>query len=127
MPLEHLLATSDIVTLHVHLDDQTRGMIGAAQLAMMKPGAYLVNTSRGAVIDEPALIDALRSGRLAGAGLDVICDERDSRRSDRPLLQYAAAHENLVITPHVGGCTLESQHKAVLYFAEKLRRTCCKE
>lgn len=62
----------------------------------------MVNTSRGAVIDELALIEALPSGRLADAGLDVICGERDPCRSERPLLQYAAENENLMITPHVG-------------------------
>jgi len=121
MPLDALLSEADTITLHVHLTGETRGMIGAEQFSKMKQGSYLVNTSRGALIDEDAMLEVLNSGRLAGAGLDVVCGERHADRAQRPLFKYAAEHDNLIITPHVGGCTLEGQHKAVLYFAAKLR------
>ena len=124
MPLAQLLTEADIITLHVHLTDQTRGMIGAEQFSQMKPGVFLVNTSRGDLIDEDAMVEALRSGRLGGAGLDVVCCERQADRAQRPLFGYAAEHDNLIITPHVGGCTLEGQHKATLFFAAKLKHAC---
>ena len=121
MAPDALLERADIITLHVHLNEETRGMIGRDQFARMKPGACLVNTSRGGLIDEDALLDALRGGRLAAAGLDVIEGERDPHRANRPLPRYAADHDNLIITPHVGGVTHESQAKAFMFFARKLR------
>ena len=100
--LEALLACSDIVSVHTPLTKETQGLIGRAQFAAMKPGAILVNTSRGKVIDEEALIEALRSGRLAGAGLDVLWTEPPAK--DNPLLKM----ENLVLTPHYASTTMEA-------------------
>src|ERR1051326_7806455 len=85
LSLDELLATSDIVSLHVALTPSTRGMIGARELALMKPGAVLINTSRGPVVDQSALFTALRDGRLGAAGLDVLEPEPPS--ADEPLLQ----------------------------------------
>jgi D-3-phosphoglycerate dehydrogenase len=110
--LDRLLAESDVVSLHVHLDDATRGLLGPAELARMKPGSILLNTSRGGLIDEEALLAALRSGQLAGAGLDVIDGEWRSDLEQHPLVEYARTHEHLVITPHIGGVTYESQELA---------------
>ena len=95
------LADADVVTLHLPASDATRGMVDAAFLAAMKPGAVLVNTARGALVDETALEAALRSGHLAGAGLDVLRVE--PMREPVPLL----ALENLVVTPHVAASTAE--------------------
>ncbi|MGA2240333.1 MAG: phosphoglycerate dehydrogenase [Candidatus Bathyarchaeia archaeon] len=94
LSLEELLRTSDVVSINVALTSQTKHMIGEKELAMMKDGAFLVNTSRGAVIDEQALYHALRSGRLGGAGIDVM--EREPPSPDNPLLKL----ENVVLTPH---------------------------
>jgi phosphoglycerate dehydrogenase-like enzyme len=99
--LDELLARSDIVSLHLPLLTGTRGIIGARELARMRRDAILVNTSRGALIDEHALIDALASGRLRGAALDVFADE--------PAVPPALlAMPNVVLTPHIGGLSVRS-------------------
>lgn len=117
-----LLAESDVLSVHVHLTDENRGLLDAKAFAKMKPGAVLVNTSRGAIVEEAALLAALESGRLAGAGLDVICGEWDVNLAGHPLIRYASAHENLVISPHVGGVTYESQQMAMEHTVGKLVR-----
>ncbi|MBI5948286.1 MAG: D-glycerate dehydrogenase [Chloroflexi bacterium] len=101
--LEDLLRESDVVSLHVNLTPETHHLIGASQLSLMKPGAYLVNTSRGPVVDQAALLDALRFGRIAGAGLDVL--EVEPPAADEPLL----ALPNVVVFPHVGSATAETR------------------
>jgi D-3-phosphoglycerate dehydrogenase len=93
--LDELLRTSDVVSLHVKLTDDTRGLIGAEQIAAMKPGAFLINTARGAVVDSRALAAALHTGHLGGAGIDVF--ETEPVVGDDPLL----ACEHVVLTPHV--------------------------
>jgi len=118
--LDTLLHQADVVTVHVHLNNETRGLLSHREFALMKPGAYLVNTSRGAIIDDDAFLRALESGRLAGAGVDVLAGELDGPIGDHPLVQYARAHSNLVITPHMGGVTFESQEKAFAYTAKML-------
>jgi D-3-phosphoglycerate dehydrogenase len=101
VPLEELLARADVVSLHVKLTEQTRGLLGAGQIGLMKPGALLVNTARGAVVDTPALIAALDSGHLAGAGIDVY--DIEPVPADHPLLSC----EHVVLTPHVADQTPE--------------------
>jgi phosphoglycerate dehydrogenase-like enzyme len=98
---DELLAQSDVVSIHLILSDRTRGLLGARELALMKPGAYLINTSRGPIVDEAALIRALQQKAIAGAGLDVFDDE--PLPLDHPLRQL----ENIVITPHMGYVTNE--------------------
>jgi D-3-phosphoglycerate dehydrogenase / 2-oxoglutarate reductase len=97
--LQTLLETADIVSLHLALTRETRGLIDRAALSRMKAGAILVNTARGALIDESALAEALQAGRLAGAGLDVLTQEPPP--PDLPLLQM----DNVLITPHAAGLT----------------------
>jgi D-3-phosphoglycerate dehydrogenase len=101
---DELLRESDIVSLHVFLSADTRGLINAERLALMKPEAYLVNTSRGPVVDEPALIEALQGGRLAGAALDVF--EQEPLPADSPLLQM----DNVVLIPHLASYSEEGDH-----------------
>ena len=101
---EEVLRTSDIVSLHVPLSKATRHMMGAAQFKMMKPSAYLINTCRGPVVDEPALIEALRLGTIAGAGLDVF--DQEPPPPNNPLF----ALQNVVLTAHFAGPTLENQY-----------------
>jgi phosphoglycerate dehydrogenase-like enzyme len=98
---DELLARSDVVTIHLVLSDRTRGLLGARELSSMKPSAHLINTSRGPIVDEAALIAALRSGTIAGAGLDVFDDE--PLNLDHPLRNLP----NTVLTPHLGYVTEE--------------------
>lgn len=94
-PLDDVLRTSDVVSIHVKLTDQTRGLIGRRELGLMKPGAILINTARGAIVDNSALAEALKTGRLAGAGIDVF--DVEPPPADHPLLKC----EQVVLTPHV--------------------------
>jgi D-3-phosphoglycerate dehydrogenase len=100
VPLDELLATADIVTLHAPAEMVGGAMIGANELAKMKPGALLINTARGALVDEAALAEALRAGHLGGAGLDAFVDEPPL---GSPLLEL----DNVVLTPHIGGRTVD--------------------
>ena len=102
VPLDELLAQSDVVSLHLALNDDTRGFLGSARIARMKPGVILINTARGALVDESALIDALRSGHIRHAGLDVF--HAEPLKSDHPLAQM----ENVTLTAHAGFRTLEA-------------------
>lgn len=117
--LDDALPRADLVTLHVPLGEATRGLLGAERLARMKPGAWLINTSRGAVLDEAALLDALAAGRLAGAALDVVSGEPDVGPA-HPLVRYAAAHPHLLLTPHIGGATWESMARCEEFLAGRL-------
>ena len=104
--LEELLAQAEVVSLHVPLTDETRGMIGAEELALMKETAVLVNTARGPVVDTKALADALNSSRIAGAAIDVF-DKEPPLDADEPLINA----KNTVVTPHVAFATDESMIK----------------
>jgi phosphoglycerate dehydrogenase-like enzyme len=101
VPFDELLTTADVVSVHMVLADSTRGLIGARELGLMKTDAYLVNTSRGALVDEPALIEALRERRIAGAGLDVYATEPLPK--EHPLRGL----NNVILTPHTGYVTDE--------------------
>jgi len=112
--LDELLRESDFVTLHIPLTPQTRYMIGRRELELMKPTAVLINTSRGEAVDEVALAEALRKGKIAGACLDVYECEPPK---DSPLLKLP----NVILTPHIGASTAEAQREAALLIAEKIK------
>ena len=114
--LEALLAESDVVSLHVPLTDETRHLIDAERLAAMRPHAVLINSARGGVVDEPALVEALRAGRLGGALLDVYESE--------PLPAGAGFEDvpNLILTPHIAGLTRESEKRVSEVTAAQVRR-----
>jgi phosphoglycerate dehydrogenase-like enzyme len=114
--LHDLLAASDYVVVAVAETPETRGMIGAAELAVMKPDAVLVNVARGTVLDEPALVAALRAERLAGAGLDVFAEE--PLPADSPLWTLP----NALVTPHVAGLVPDYMERAAGHFEANLRR-----
>jgi D-3-phosphoglycerate dehydrogenase / 2-oxoglutarate reductase len=116
--LEALLETADVVTLHVPETPQTHGMIGAAQLARMKPGARLINASRGTVVDIDALAQALRSDQLAGAAIDVFPAE--PKAAGEEFVSPLRGLDNVLLTPHVGGSTEEAQQNIGVEVAGKL-------
>ena len=112
--LAELLPQADVLSLHLPLTAESNGMIGAEVLALMKPTAVVVNTSRGGIVDEGALYQAISSGRLFGAGLDVFLSEPPT--ADHPLMQLPT----VVATPHAGGGTFETQARSSLLVAQQL-------
>jgi D-3-phosphoglycerate dehydrogenase len=114
--LDELLGRADVISLHLALTDETRGLIDAARLARVKPGVILVNTARGALVDEAALIEALRSGRVRHAGLDVF--HAEPLRPDHPL----ARMENVTLTAHAGFRTLEASETLMRRAIDIVRR-----
>lgn len=108
--LEELLRTSDFISLHAPLTPETRNLVNARTLGLMKRGAILVNTSRGELVDEPALLQALQAGALGGAGLDVFAGEKDP--AARPIAQDLLALPNVIGTPHTAASTRESLARA---------------
>ncbi|KAA2233982.1 phosphoglycerate dehydrogenase [Salinarimonas soli] len=116
--LDTLLAGSDVVSLHVPETPATQGMIGAREIRLMKPGAYLINNSRGTVVDLDALADALRDGHLRGAAVDVFPQEPAS--NNEPFVSPLQNLPNVILTPHVGGSTEEAQERIGAEVARKL-------
>ncbi|MET0938532.1 MAG: D-glycerate dehydrogenase [Gaiellaceae bacterium] len=114
VPVDELLATADVISVHVPLTDDTRHLIGERELALMKPTAYLVNTSRGAVVDEAALARALAEGRIAGAALDVF--EREPE-VETALLTL----DSVVLTPHIASATYEAREAMGMLCVKALR------
>jgi D-3-phosphoglycerate dehydrogenase len=115
VPLDELLERADVVSVHVPLRPNTRGMIGPAELARMKPTAFLLNSARGPIVDETALVAALRGGRIGGAGLDVY--ETEPLRADNPLLVL----ENVVLSPHMSAHTGEALRRMAMVAEDVLR------
>lgn len=114
--LDEVLAESQVVSLHAAVTEETRGMIGSREIAAMRPGAVLLNTARAALHDEDALVDALRSGHLAGAGLDHL--EGEMLPAGHPLLGL----RSVVLTPHVGGATYDTEVRGARMVADDLAR-----
>jgi len=112
-----LLMKSDIVSVHVDLNETTTNMISDNEFMLMRPTAYLINTSRGKVIDEKALYKALINKYIAGAAIDVMADEANPSRE---LLTYARYADNLVVTPHIAGNSQESRYETQKYIAERI-------
>jgi D-3-phosphoglycerate dehydrogenase len=113
--LDELYRTSDVVSLHLRLSPASAGFLGAAQFARMKPSAILINTARGAIVDEAALVDALANGRIGGAGLDVFAEE--PLPSAHRLTQLA----NAVLSPHCAGITPEAMEAGLRLAVENIR------
>jgi D-3-phosphoglycerate dehydrogenase / 2-oxoglutarate reductase len=126
--LDQLLAESDVVTLHITGSAENHGFLDASRIGRIKPGAVLINTARGEVVEESALLAALRSGHLAGAALDVLAGDSSWDGAvpfEHPLVAYARSHDNLLITPHTGGYGSRSIRRTRAFvtdrFLERLR------
>jgi D-3-phosphoglycerate dehydrogenase len=116
--LYDLVPEVDFISMHVHLSDQTRGLLSRELIERMKPGTILINTSRGALVDEAALLDALMSARIAAAGIDVL--DGEPATANHPLTEYARMHDNLLITPHCGGFSPDAVRIVCARAAEKI-------
>ncbi len=116
MDFDTALAQADYLSIHVPITNETQHMISEAQLRRMKPSAFLINASRGKVVDEQALIKALEAGWIAGAGLDVV--EKEPLRPDNPLFQFP----NVILTPHTAFHSVESLQEVLRKAAEEVAR-----
>ena len=118
--MDSLLYQSDVVALHVHLNEETHHMINEDTIDKMKDGVYIVNTSRGDVVDEGAIIRAIRSGKINGYATDVISDELSGGVENSPVIKAMNEGLNIIVSPHIGGMTKEAQEIAYLNSIKKL-------
>ena len=116
--LNELMRECDFITIHVHLTDETRGLISRKYFNIMKRDSVFVNTSRGAVVNQDALLESLKNGHLLAAGLDVLEGEPDIDHN--PLVEYARNHDNLIITPHCGGFSPDAVAMVSVHAARKV-------
>ncbi len=118
LPLSALMPVSDFISVHVNLTPDTEGLLSRHLLQQMKPGASVINTSRGEIIDEAALLDGLKSGQIGAAGLDVLKGEPDVK--DHPLVKYAKKNPNLTITPHIGGYSPDALRHVINFSCDRI-------
>ncbi|MDO8500054.1 MAG: NAD(P)-dependent oxidoreductase [bacterium] len=120
--IRQVFKKSDVVSIHVLLTDKTHKLITWKHLRLMKPTAYFINTARGEIIDEKALLGALRKNQIAGAALDVLSgeDPNGSHIKKNPLVEYAKKHDNLFIVPHLGGASFDAMSRTEEFIAEKV-------
>lgn len=116
--IDKLLATSDFISVHVNLTKENKGLIHADRIKKIKKGAIFINTSRGELVDEKALLQAIQDGTIAAAGLDVLSDEPDIVNSE--MWQYAKQADNVILTPHIGGFCTEAVEKAVEFSCQRI-------
>lgn len=125
-----LAKISDILSIHVHLTPKTDNIVNKKVIDSMPKGSFIINTARGGVLNEKALLDALESEHLGGAGLDILKDEHlpgfKTKLKENPLVQYASTHDNLIITPKIGGCTVDAwaltEHRIIDMILEELEK-----
>ena len=124
VPTDVVFKKSDVVSVHVLLTEKTRGLVQHRHFKLMKPTAYYINTARGEINDEAALLEALKKKWIAGSALDVLANEdpRGGHIRNHPLVRYARTHKNLIIVPHLGGATFESMARTEDFIVEKIRR-----
>ena len=120
LEFDEFSARADVISIHIHLTDDNVNFLNADRIAKMKDGVILVNTSRGKIIDEEALLAGLESGKVGGFGADVIVGEWRDDLAGHPLIAYARENDNVTIVPHVGGVTWEAQTITLSFVAEKM-------
>ena len=120
LPFDEFSARADVISIHIHLTPENEHFLDAERLGMMKNGVVLINTSRGKIIDEEALLVALNSGKVGGFGADVIVGEWRDDLEQHPLIAYSRDHDHVTILPHVGGITWEAQRMAYRFVAGKM-------
>lgn len=120
--LEELLKLSDAISIHVHLNQETENMFGKKSFDLMKNSAIIINTSRGKIVNEKDILEALNSRKIAGYGTDVLVDELNfnDKFENNPLVEYAKNNNNVIITPHIGGVTFESREATDIFIAKKV-------
>lgn len=117
---EEVFSKADIVSLHASFSERSRSFVDRRLLSLMKPTSFLINTARGELLNESDLLEILTRGGIAGAALDVLADETHLDLNINPLIKYAIKHSNLLITPHIGGCTVDSMERTEMFMARKL-------
>lgn len=124
--LTTLLKRSDIVSLHVHLSPETENMIDILALKRMKSTAVLINTARGKIVHHAALLQALKAAQIAGYAADVLAEEMQfgTDCSKHPLIRFSKTHGNVLLTPHIGGRTVEARRATDIFIAQKLKEAC---
>ncbi|CAB1057780.1 D-3-phosphoglycerate dehydrogenase (EC [Olavius sp. associated proteobacterium Delta 1] len=124
--LQELAKVSDVLSVHVHLNDETRHMVDRKFIHTMPKGSFIINTARGGIVDEGALLEALKNGHLAGAGLDMLEGEHlpgfREGLNDHPLINHARTHDNLILTPKIGGCTVDAWEITEIHVVESMVR-----
>ena len=119
---DEVLNNSDIILLAVHLDESTENLVDSSWVNKIKVGSVFVNICIGEIVDELALIEALETGKIRAAGVDVIRDELSANIKQSPLINYAKDHDNLIVTPHIAGLSVDSEGKAAMYAVNELNR-----
>ena len=117
-----LLKTSDVLSIHLPLNEETENMISTEELSLLPNGAIVINTARGAILDEAALAEAIRSGQIAGVGLDVLANENSEKSSNSPIVKIAKTHANVIITPHIGGAVVDAMEQSEIFMAQRLAK-----
>lgn len=117
-----LVRESDVLSIHIHMTEDNTGIMNKEVFQKMKNSAILLNTSRGAVFNEDDLLEALKNGDIGGAGIDIVVGEWRDDLEKHPLIEYSRSHQNLVISPHTGGITYESQSTTSFFMVEKLKK-----
>lgn len=118
---EELLESSEIVSLHYHLTEETRNSFGSDDFSRMRDGSCFLNTARGELVDEMAMIEALKSGKLKAAAVDVISDEDRLYKWDHPVIAAAREYKNLIVSPHTAGLTVDSESKAAMEILNEIK------